>query len=239
MSKLLKEFIQRSFRLAGIEVRRLSPPGIPDSKLYQPLFSPWLSEAFAAEYSLIAPWTLVSKDRCYVLASLAIQASKLGGEIWECGVYRGGTAMLLAERLFASSTPLRFFDTFEGMPKTDAIRDLHKAGDFSDTSLEAVQSRVRGDFAHFHKGLVPGTFAGLENSRIALAHIDMDIYSAIMTACEFIFPRLCAGGFMVFDDYGFSSCPGARMAVDEFFRNLDSVPLVLPTGQAIVFKSTA
>ncbi len=42
---------------------------------------------------------------------------------------------------------------------------------------------------------------------------------------------------MVFDDYGFPTCPGARQAVDEFFEGTKSVPLVIPTGQAIVFKS--
>jgi O-methyltransferase len=213
--------------------------GIPDAELYQPLYSPWRSATFAAEYAPISSWTLVSPDRCYVLASLARQASQLEGEVWECGVYRGGTASLLAEQLFAAGIRIRLFDTFEGMPETDASRDLHKAGDFSDTSLESVQSRVRGDFVEFHKGTIPATFSGLESSRIAFAHVDLDIYSAIMAACEFIFPRLCVGGFMVFDDYGFPTCPGARSAVDEFFSGTSAIPLVLPTGQALVFKSMA
>jgi O-methyltransferase len=42
---------------------------------------------------------------------------------------------------------------------------------------------------------------------------------------------------MVFDDYGFPTCPGARVAVDEYFRETAAYPLVLPTGQAVVFKS--
>ena len=41
---------------------------------------------------------------------------------------------------------------------------------------------------------------------------------------------------MVFDDYGFSSSPDARKAVDDFFREKNEVPLVLPTGQAVVFR---
>lgn len=147
--------------------------------------------------------------------------------------------MLLAKRLAAAQRRFRLFDTFEGMPETDAARDLHKAGDFCDTSLEAVQSRLRGDFVHFHKGLIPATFSGLESARVAFAHVDVDIYSAILACCEFIFPRLCVGGFMIFDDYGFPSCPGARSAVDEFFLRRTAIPLVLPTGQALVFKSIA
>lgn len=241
MSVAPKEILKRAGQAAGFDIRRLhkaAPLEIPDAELYQPLFSPWRSAAFAAEYAPIAPWTLVSEDRCYVLASLASQASRLDGEFWECGVYRGGTAMLFAGRLSHAGTRLRLFDTFEGMPETDAAKDLHKAGDFSDTSLEAVRSRVRGDFVHLHKGLIPETFSGLESARIAFAHVDVDIYSGILACCEFIFPRLCVGGFIVFDDYGWPSCPGARSAVDEFFRERTAVPLVLSTGQALVFKST-
>jgi O-methyltransferase len=242
MSVAAKELLKRAGRAAGLDIRRVpkdAPKEIPDSELYKPLFSPWRSAAFTAEYASISPLTLVGEDRCYVLASLATQALRLDGEFWECGVYRGGTAMLLAGRLSTAATRLRLFDTFEGMPETDAARDWHKAGDFSDTSLDAVRSRVRGDFVHFHKGLIPATFSGLESTRIAFAHVDVDIHSAILACCEFIFPRLCVGGFMVFDDYGSPSCPGARSAVDEFFLERTATPLVLPTGQALVFKSVA
>jgi O-methyltransferase len=235
-----KQVLKRAARAAGFDVRRLHrvvPPKIPDGELYQPVYSPWRSAAFRTEYGKISPYTLVSEDRCFVLASLATQALRLDGEAWECGVYKGGTAMLLAERLSSNPRTFRLFDTFEGMPETDSARDLHKAGDFSDTSLEAVRSVVGGNFVQFHKGLIPATFSGLESARIAFAHVDVDIYSAVLACCEFIFPRLCVGGFMVFDDYGFPSCPGTRSAVDEFFRRRTAVPLALPTGQALVFKS--
>jgi O-methyltransferase len=239
MNVATKQLLKRVGRAAGFDIRRVSAPPlkIPDAELYQPVYCPWRSAAFVAEYAPISSWTLVSEDRCYILASLASQALQLGGEFWECGVYKGGTAMLLAGRLFPSGALLRLFDTFEGMPETDAVRDLHKAGDFSDTSLEGVRSRVRGNFVHFHKGLIPETFSGLESTRIAFAHVDVDIHSAILACCDFIFPRLCVGGFMVFDDYGFPFCPGARAAVDEFFVGRNAIPLVLPTGQAVVFKS--
>ena len=237
---ILKQFLKKAARAAGFEVRRLprvAPQGIPDADLYQPLYSPWRSAEFFAEYAPISPYTLVSDEKCYVLAALATQASRIDGEVWECGVYRGGTAMLLAKRLSATSRYLRLFDTFEGMPETDPTRDLHKSGDFSNTSVEAVRSRVQGDFIHFHKGVIPATFSGLESARIAFAHVDVDIYSAVMACCEFIFPRLSVGGFMIFDDYGVPSCPGARSAVEEYFLGRTAMPLALPTGQALVFKS--
>lgn len=73
------------------------PRPIPDGELYLPLFSPWMSTEFQRRYDRIAPYTLVTRDRCYVLEILALQSLHLSGEIWECGVYRGGTAMLIEE----------------------------------------------------------------------------------------------------------------------------------------------
>jgi O-methyltransferase len=66
--------------------------------------------------------------------------------------------------------------------------------------------------------------------------VDVDILDSVKACCEFLYPRLQAGGFLVFDDYGFPSCPGARQAVDRYFRDKREVPLVLPTGQAVVFR---
>jgi O-methyltransferase len=221
-------------------------PDIPDGHLYRPLFSPWFGggdRAFREMYEPIRPYSLVSSDRCWVLWSLARQAALLGGEWWECGVYKGGTAMLLAgliERLRqelnqAQHLTLRLFDTYQGMPPTDAQRDVHRAGDFADTDAASVRARVPQPFVHLHAGFIPHTFEGLHDAQIALAHIDVDIYSSILDCCRFIYPRMLAGGFIVFDDYGFPTCPGARQAVDEFFADKPEVSLVLPTGQALVF----
>jgi O-methyltransferase len=165
----------------------------------------------------------------------------LNGDFWQCGVYKGGTASMLAQIIFEKNVAnkrLCLFDTFEGMPETDPEKDIHKRGDFSDTSLAAVRERVgHDDLVSFYPGLIPNTFHGLEESDIALAHIDVDIYKSVSECCKFIYPRLSPGGFMILDDYGLPSCPGARAAVDEYFAETVVQPLVLPTGQAVVFKS--
>jgi O-methyltransferase len=242
----MKAFIKASLLKLGYEIRRKSPPApalqpyIPDAAFYMPLFSPWLGYgAFRAVWERAQPATLVSADRGYVLYTLARQALSIPGDFWECGVYKGGTAGLLAEVLAAhqpGSVKLHLFDTFEGMPEVDPQRDLHQRGQFGDTSLAAVRERIgRQDLVVYHQGLIPETFRGLEQARIAFAHVDVDIYQSVWDCCAFIMPRLQPGGFLIFDDYGFPSCPGARQAVDEFFRDRLEQPLVLPTGQAIVF----
>ena len=218
---------------------------LPDAHFYAPHFSPWLGYGDVRSFTSIArPWTLVSDDRCYVLLTLARQALALPGAWIECGVYKGGTAMLLAKVLDVhdGQATLHLFDTFQGMPAADSAIDLHRAGDYSGTSAAQVEARIRGVLrgthvnVRLHPGWIPDTFAALGAERVALAHVDVDIRQSVLDCCAFLYPRMVPGGMIVFDDYGFLTCPGARAAVDEFFRDKPEHALVLHTGQAIVFK---
>jgi O-methyltransferase len=247
----MKELIKSIFLRAGYHIGEVPRPNrelkqIPDWQFYQPflhgqrMFSPWLGFGPFEGYCAVArERSLVTADRCWILWSLARQALSLDGDFWECGVYQGGTAAMFARFLKASGSQkkLHLFDTFKGMPCTLKGVDWHKEGDFADTSLESVRAYVGAEeLCVYHQGLIPETFAGLETANIAFAHIDVDIYQSVMDCMNFIFPRLEPGGFMVFDDYGVPTCPGARKAVDEFFAGKKVVPLVLPTYQAVVFN---
>ena len=95
--------------------------------------------------------------------------------------------------------------------------------------------RGYGEFAEYLKLAEPYTLVSPDRP-IALAHVDVDIYRSVWDCCEFIYPRLQVGGAMVFDDYGFPTCPGARKAVDEFFRNKPETPIILGTGQALAIR---
>ena len=246
----VKGLVRDALHGVGLEVHWRRPPAqpwvppdpslLPDHHLYKPRYSPWLATegAFHDACAQIRPYTLVPPESCYVLQCLARQAAHCAGEFWECGVYKGGTAMLLERVLAESGKPatLRLFDTFEGLPDADPSRDFHRRGEFADTSRAAVAARLTGDFVRIHEGRIPETFAGLEDCRIAFAHVDVDLYQSVLDCCHFIYPRLTAGGVMLFDDYGLRFCPGARKAVDEYFRDKPEVVLALPTAQALVIK---
>lgn len=244
---MLKAVLRRALNWFGFDLRRVEVPRtldanvVPDAELYQPLFSPWLGRGdFGRYYERAASNTLVSRDRAYVLYTLLRQTARLAGDVWECGVYRGGTAAMMAAIVgeWCPDKRLYLFDTFAGMPETDSARDWHRQGDFSDTSVEAVAAFVgHGDRCIFRKGELPSTFAGLEQAQIAFAHVDVDIYRSVADCLEFIWPRVSVGGCVVIDDYGFPTCPGARAAVDEFFRGTPYLPWCLPTGQAVVLKN--
>jgi len=183
------------------------------------------------------PYTLVDPVRCYMLYQCALQAARLGADAAEVGVYRGGTARLIASAMQESRTRVHLFDTFEGMPSTDPSKDEHRAGDFSDTSLASVQKNLAGlDSVSFYPGFFPATAPPVAHLSFALAHIDVDIYRSVLDCCAFFYPRMVPGGIMVFDDYGFDTCPGAKQGVDEFFRATAERPLYLPSGQCVIVK---
>ena len=210
----------------GLEVRRL------DGHLLQLGTN---SKQFQLLYERIKGHTLVNEARCFMLYQLAKHANSKQGQIAEVGVYKGGTGKLIAKT--CPDKPIHLFDTFSGMPATDKTKDKHQQGDFSDTSLKSVKKYL-GDCENiqFYQGFFPDTSAPIVGMRFCFVHIDVDIYKSVIDCCAFFYPRMISGGIMVFDDYGFVDCPGAKLAVDEFFSDKDEYPCHLPTGQCFVVK---
>ncbi len=218
--------------------RKLIVGSIPDAERYQPFYSPWLSADFVEFYHKISPFTLVSIERCWTLHQMLAQALNVDGDVMEAGVFRGGTACLLKREIQRTSgRNLVLFDSYEGMKSVSRVDDRHQQGDFADTSLDGVRTTVGDEpFIEYRKGWIPETFSGLEDRGFCFAHIDLDLYQSILDCLEFLYPRMPRGGVIVFDDYGFPSCPGARRAVEQFFAGRLERPLALMTGQALVVK---
>jgi O-methyltransferase len=195
----------------------------------------WLEDAQFNRIMQTIQYSLVDRARCYMLYQMARRTAQTAGEVAEVGVYKGGTARLLA--LSLPHKTVHLFDTFAGMPATNAAFDEHHAGDFSDTSLVAVQQRLKDCHnVHFYAGLFPATSGPVEQSNFSLVHIDADIYDSVRACCAFFYPRLEKDAVMLFDDYGFPTCPGARKAVDEFFQDKPEIPFYLPTGQCWIVR---
>ena len=238
----ISKIVSHQNMISGVAQRH----GIPDHEFYLPLFSPWRGYGeFSDYYHIAKSYTLVSPDHAYVLFTMARQAGNLNGAWVECGVYKGGSAMMLTKLIVDKKMDTHFhlFDTFIGMPSADSVLDIHKKGDFSDVEFENITNRIQAisgekNVVTFHRGFIPDTFEDCGINKIAFAHVDVDIYQSVYDCCSYIYPRLLASGIIVFDDYGFPTCPGARKAVDDFFADKPEVPFVLGTGQVIVFKST-
>ena len=206
------------------------------------VYAPWTVPPFSTMYAQIKPWTLVSDDRCYIIQQFARQCARLPGDFAECGVFKGGTAMLLAKTLQdcgQSSKLLHLFDTFQGMPE-HANQDAsgHVQGDFNDTSLAAVQSRLTAySNVCFHPGLVPDTLAAVADRTFAFVYADLDLYRSTRDALDFFYERMIPGAVLICDDYGFPSYrDAAKKAVDEFFADKPEQVIAPRTGQCFIVK---
>jgi O-methyltransferase len=235
--------IQRS-KTAATGADAIAVKTVKESQCYTgwssstPIYAGWLGDKrFDLIYNTVRGHTIVSVDRCYLLYCLAGYAVHLDGDFAECGVYKGGTAFLLSE-MSRPAKLVHLFDAFEGLPQPDENDNYYKAGDFSDTNIDDVRRLldIHEERIRIHEGWMPDTFANVGTNTFSLVHIDVDLYRTAMDCCEFFFSRLCKGGILVFDDYGFPACRGEKDAVDEFFSAKPEMPICLPTGQAIVIK---
>jgi O-methyltransferase len=160
------------------------------------------------------------RTRAFGLWKAALSALPLPGEFWECGVYKGGSARLLAELLRTYPRPLRLFDTFNGFANVgpqDRAEVENGRMFYLEDAVEDVRRFVDADFAVFHPGAIPDGFAGLHDTRIAFANVDVDLYQPTREALAFIAPRMMEGGTIIIDDYGDPDWPGVREAALEVF----------------------
>lgn len=175
--------------------------------------------------SLLKPAKLMN---LYLLLRFGLPALD-AGDIVEFGSYKGGSAIFMGSILRALSSTAKVFalDTYEGMPDTDAVRDLHRKGDFMDTNIDdfrrVIDANDLGAWVVPVKGVFTDTFPGLVASgrRIALAHIDCDIYEGVKYGIEASRPHMVQDGYFVFDDPLHGSCLGAMQAIEETLLHED------------------
>jgi len=236
---LLKLFMKLGYGVYRIGSRNVYNLCIPYDYY---IYFPWFEEWFQKIYSKAKPRTKVTEDRCYIIFRFCEHCLHIAGDFAECGVYKGGSAYLIADTLVSNSVQdkqVHLFDTFVGMPAI-ANQDPSgvKEGWFGDNSLGAVKNYLQAfPFVVFHQGVIPETFGSLGDRKFSFVHIDVDLYQTTMDCCNFFYNRMPSGGIMIFDDYGFLAFSDSeKRAVDQFFKDKPETPIALPTGQCIVMK---
>src|SRR5579871_5131069 len=226
MIRLSKRVILGGIRAAGYELKPLrhardanseraasvvptspapAPPPAPETD-YQLLMARQelmakfldLDKEFMPLQESVKPYTMTSIERLFDLYKSIEYLYKAGvpGDIVECGVWRGGSMMLVAKTLLAlgdTSRKIYLFDTFEGHPKPDVEKDIdlwgHNAfnewvnhrrtdetSDWAYVSLDEVRSNMAStgypmDKVMFVKGMVEKTAAMNTPSSIALIRL--------------------------------------------------------------------
>jgi O-methyltransferase len=206
-------------------------------------YSPWLNDdAFLKTYDIIKVNTLVDIYRCYELWQISKNLQHNNAAIIEVGVWRGGTAGLLA-RANDNNSPVYLCDTFEGVAKAGEKDNQYTGGEHADTSVETVENLMKKlDISGYHilKGIFPDVNANLlEREQFKICHIDVDVYNSAKDIFNWVWQRMIVGGVVVFDDYGFAACAGITTLVNElaaetpnvfFVHNINGHGLLIKTA---------
>lgn len=157
--------------------------------------------------------SLVPQARLEQLAELA-RSVDVPGAVAEIGVYRGGSAELLARAL--PDRELHLFDTFEGLPKPGPLDGPHcKRGRFDAPAAEVLRRVPR---AIIHQGRVHSASTHIPRIPYAFVHVDVDLFVSTFDVLMQFYPLMIRGGILFVDDYGGEPTPGATKAVDVFMR---------------------
>jgi len=195
--------------------------------------------AFRAAYERVEPDNHRSFDRKFALKELLKLALPLDGAVAECGVYRGASAWFLAQaiRQAGAAKRLHLFDSFEGVSEpSPALDGRHWLKGYlaCDEAGVMVTLAEYADLVTLHPGWIPSRFGAVADERFCFVHLDVDLHQPTADALAFFLPRMVPGGLIVCDDYGFETCPGARMAMDEAAAGVGLPVVHLPTGQGFI-----
>ena len=174
------------------------------------------------------------------------------GEVVECGVFRGNSLMRFIKfrALLENTTSRRIvgFDTFGDFPEAGldadrAQRDAFVAetGGGQSLSLEDLKVVLREADLDGNVELVKGDIAKTAadyvaqrpQTRVALLHVDVDLYEPTLAALEAFYPHVVRGGVVILDDYG--AFPGANRAIEEYFGARGPEIRKLPYSHAIAY----
>ncbi|MBD2133993.1 class I SAM-dependent methyltransferase [Sphaerospermopsis sp. FACHB-1094] len=191
----------------------------------------------------VKPYTMTSVERLNALikATEYIISNEIDGDMVECGVWKGGSAMAMALKMKEMGSiykKIHLYDTFEGMSSPTGFDKTFDGGDaikkFSQTKITDSSSNwcysplgtvtencystgYPTDKFVFVKGKVEDTLPLNLPSSISLLRLDTDWYESTKKELEYLFPLLSPNGILIIDDYG--HWQGARKAVDEYFKS--------------------
>ncbi|PYV66169.1 MAG: methyltransferase [Acidobacteria bacterium] len=244
---------KKLFRNIGLEVRVVGgsepAPGYPDivhSQIWPfATYSPWLTDReFNRVIEVIKENTLLDYYICYDLWELIGQVAKLqSGDLIEIGTWRGGSGSLIAKRAELEGIDAKVYlcDTFRGVVKASALDPVYRGGEHADASVEAVRNLIHRLNLH-NVEVLQGTFPddtgkSLADKTFRFCHIDVDVYRSAAEIVEWIWPRLCLGGLIVYDDYGFKGCEGVTRFVNEERGLPDRLIIHNLNGHAVAIKT--
>jgi len=194
--------------------------------------------------------SMTSLERLWALrcAVRYVGSNNIVGDLVECGVWKGGSARVMAETALSSIADppnIWLYDTFAGMTQptdrdwvistgqsatTLMEASLEQDGTWARANLDSVRTNVEidgypRDKFRYVVGDVLETIPAEVPDRISVLRLDTDWFESTYHELQHLHPRVSSGGVVIVDDYGHFA--GARDAVDTYFREIDFKPLVI------------
>ncbi len=201
-------------------------------------------------FYLNAPTSRISKFVTHL--DIFRRISQLPGEIIECGVFRGSSFMRWVKfrDLLENTNSRRIigFDTFGAFPETSLEFEKERRdffveetdGGVSISKRELLTCLEEGGFNNNLeliegdiKKTLPEYIKAHSYLKIALLHIDVDLYEPTKIILETLFPHIVRGGIIILDDYG--AMPGANKAIDGYFVSNSCLIQKIPFSNAISY----
>lgn len=172
------------------------------------------------------PITCKKTQRVLYLYRRFQQVQDLEGDIVECGVGHGESLLFLSYfvRMEGKQREIWGFDSFQGFPEPteeDKSPRNPQKGAWGDTSKNVVLKMLKKggyDCIRLIEGFFDDTMKGPLPEKIALLHLDVDLYQSYKLCLEALYPRIVQGGVILFDEYHDPNFPGADKAIDPFCK---------------------
>lgn len=206
--------------------------------------------AFMDIYTKCKPFTMTSIERMYALYGAVeyVLQKNIPGDFCECGVWKGGSSMMIALTLRKNNINDRkiyLYDTFEGMSEpTEADKAI--SGQSAETLLQSqdkmadqsiwcyssmdevkknlLSTGYPSNQLIFIKGKVEDTLPVQAPGSLALLRLDTDWYESTKIELEILYPSLQKAGVLIIDDFG--HWQGAKKAVVEYFAKQNNGVLI-------------
>jgi hypothetical protein len=223
------------------------------------------NKEFMEIYNKCKDYTMTSPERMYSLYNSIeyVIANKIEGDLAECGVWKGGSSMLMAlllKRHGVTDKKIYLYDTFEGMSEPSPIDKTAKGVNASTlldkqrkddensiwcySPIEEVKKALFStgfpqENLIFIKGKVEDTLLQHVPGKLSILRLDTDWYESTKIELQILYPLLSENGVLIIDDFG--HWEGARKAVMEYFTqngNHQFLHRIDYTGRLIIKTQT-
>lgn len=219
---MLGKLVKKAIHAAGFRIERRDP--LVESIPAQYELSPFLPRVYRG-----------SLHRYLYFLDMVERVRDVEGDIVECGVSLGHGALLflLMSEYVGVERTYYGFDSFEGFPAPstqDGATPITGKGYWANPPAAVLKvlrdGRIPEAVVRDHVRLVKGWFEESipkYEGKIALLHLDCDLYQSYKTCLEGLYDKVVPGGVIMFDEYGDERWAGATKAIDNFFADKPEV----------------